>query len=115
VAGVHPDRVVPGRQPGRGVVLAGPVRSCRPAGAGWEATIEAGGVEAGGVEAGRVETARVETARVETARVETGGTLVPVRLREAPAGREGFVFTVLDPPCFSSDGTRVTRPEEVPT
>ena len=27
VAGVHPDRVVAGRQPGRGVVLAGPVRS----------------------------------------------------------------------------------------
>ena len=29
-AGVHPDRVLAGRQPGRGVVLAGPVRSCRP-------------------------------------------------------------------------------------
>ena len=105
VAGVHPDRVVPGRQPGRGVVLAGPVRSCRPAGAGWEATIETARVEAG----------RVETGRVEAGRVEAGGTLVPVRLREAPAGGEDFAFTVLDPPCFSPDGTRVTRPEEVPT
>ena len=47
VAGVHPDRVVPGRQPGRGVVLAGPVRSCRPAGAGWEATIEMVTIESG--------------------------------------------------------------------
>jgi len=43
VAGVHPDRVVAGRQPGRGVVLAGPVRSCRPSGAGWEASVEAAG------------------------------------------------------------------------
>jgi len=85
VAGVHPDRVVAGRQPGRGVVLAGPVRSCRPSGAGWEAG------------------------------VETAGTLVPVRLREQPAAGRDFEFTVLDPPCFGPDGTRVSRPEEVPT
>jgi hypothetical protein len=58
VAGVHPDRVLAGRLPGRGVVLAGPVRSCRPSGAGWEATIEA------------------------------AGTLVPVHLREQPGGPE---------------------------
>ena len=88
VAGVHPDRVVAGRQPGRGVVLAGPVRSCRPSGAGWEASVEA------------------------------AGTLVPVRLPEPPepaAGEQDFVFTVLDPPCFGPDGLRVSRPEEVPT
>jgi hypothetical protein len=97
VAGVHPDRVVAGRQPGRGVVLAGPVRSCRPSGAGWEASVEA------------------------------AGTLVPVRLPEPPrppgpagpagpaAGEQDFVFTVLDPPCFGPDGLRVSRPEEVST
>jgi len=88
VAGVHPDRVVAGRQPGRGVVLAGPVRSCRPSGAGWEASVEA------------------------------AGTLVPVRLPDPPepaAGEPDFVFTVLDPPCFGPDGLRVSRPEEVPT
>ena len=84
-AGVHPDRVVPGRQPGRGVVLAGPVRSCRPSGAGWEASVEA------------------------------AGTLVPVRLTEPPGAGPDFEFTVLDPPCFGPDGTRVSRPEEVPT
>jgi hypothetical protein len=44
-----------------------------------------------------------------------GGTLVPVRLREAPAGGGDFTFTVLAPPCFRPDGTRVTRAEEVPT
>lgn len=85
VAGVHPDRVVAGRQPGRGLVLAGPVRSCRPAGAGWEAS------------------------------VETAGTLVPVRLPEQPDAGQDFEFTVLEPPCFGSDGIRVSRPEEVPT
>jgi molybdate transport system ATP-binding protein len=84
-AGVHPDRVVAGRQPGRGVVLAGPVRSCRPSGAGWEAS------------------------------VETAGTLVPVRLAQPPGAGQDFEFTVLDPPCFGPDGTRVGRPEEVPT
>ena len=74
VAGVHPDRV-----------LAGPVRSCRPSGAGWEAAIEA------------------------------AGTPVPVHLREQPGGGPEFAFTVLDPPCFGPDGLRVARPEEVPT
>jgi hypothetical protein len=82
---VHPDRVAAGRQPGRGVVLAGPVRSCRPSGAVWGASVEA------------------------------AGTLVPVRVPEPPAGGQDFVFTVLDPPCFGPDGLRVSRPEEVPT
>jgi molybdate transport system ATP-binding protein len=81
VAGVHPDRVVAGRQPGRGVVLAGLVRSCRPSGAGWEATIE------------------------------TAGTLVPAQLRELPSGGPDFAVTVLDPPCFGPDGLRVSREE----
>ena len=85
VAGVHPDRVVAGRQAGQGLVLAGPVRSCRPSRTGWEAG------------------------------VETAGTLVPVRLGQQPPAGPDFAFTVLDPPCFGPDGTRVSRPEEVPT
>ena len=43
VAGVHPERVAAGAQPDRGLVLGGQVQSCRPAGAGWEATIDVGG------------------------------------------------------------------------
>ena len=43
VAGVHPDRVTAGSQPGRGPVVTGQVRSCRPAGAGWEAAIDVAG------------------------------------------------------------------------
>jgi molybdate transport system ATP-binding protein len=110
VAGVHPDRVVPGRQPGRGVVLAGPVRSCRPAGAGWEATIEMATIGAASAEA-----ASAGAAGAGAAGAGAGGTLVPVRLREAPAGAGDFTFTVLAPPCFRPDGTRATRAEEVPT
>jgi ABC-type sulfate/molybdate transport systems ATPase subunit len=115
VAGVHPDRVVPGRQPGRGVVLAGPVRSCRPAGAGWEATIEMVTTGTASAERASAERASAERASGEAAGTGAGGTLVPVRLREAPAGGRDFTFTVLAPPCFRPDGTRVTRAEEVPT
>ncbi len=43
VAGVHPERVIAGVQPDRGLVLAGQVQSCRPAGAGWAAAIEVDG------------------------------------------------------------------------
>ena len=43
VAGVHPERVTPGAQPDRGLVLTGQVTSCRPAGASWEAVIDVAG------------------------------------------------------------------------
>ncbi len=37
-AGVHPERVVAGADPERGLVLAGIMTACRPAGGGWEAS-----------------------------------------------------------------------------
>jgi len=42
VAGVHPDRVVPGEEPGRGLVVTGTVTAARPSGAGWEADLLVG-------------------------------------------------------------------------
>jgi ABC-type sulfate/molybdate transport systems ATPase subunit len=42
VAAVHPDRVVPGAQPERGLVLTGRVSVRRPAGACWEAGVACG-------------------------------------------------------------------------
>ena len=42
VAGVHPERVVAGSFPDRGLVLAGAMAACRPAGAGWEADLRVG-------------------------------------------------------------------------
>jgi molybdate transport system ATP-binding protein len=43
VAGVHPERVVPGAHPERGLVLSGQVKALHPAGASWEAGLAAGG------------------------------------------------------------------------
>jgi molybdate transport system ATP-binding protein len=42
VAGIHPERVAPGAHHERGLVLSGRVRTSHPAGAGWEACLEAG-------------------------------------------------------------------------
>jgi ABC-type sulfate/molybdate transport systems ATPase subunit len=75
MAAVHPDRVVPGAYPERGLVLAGQVRACRPSGAGWEADLEC------------------------------RGEVLPVRLADRPdPGAPSLTLTVLDPPCFGPDG-----------
>ena len=42
VAGVHPDRVLPGAEPERGLVVTGSVTAARPSGAGWEADLLVG-------------------------------------------------------------------------
>ena len=42
VAGVHPDRVISGAYPGRGLVVAGTLAAARPSGAGWEAGCRGG-------------------------------------------------------------------------
>jgi hypothetical protein len=75
VAGVHPERVLPGAHPGRGLVLTGSVAARRPAGAGWEADL-----------------------RVD-------GTVITCRLPDQPVIESGeLVVTALDPPRFGSDG-----------
>jgi ABC-type sulfate/molybdate transport systems ATPase subunit len=81
VAGVHPERVTAGADPGRGVVLTGTVAACRPAGAGWEADLA------------------------------IGETTVVCRLPErlAPDGGE-LAVTVLDPPWFGPDGAAIDPP-----
>jgi hypothetical protein len=75
VAGVHPERVLTGAHPGRGLVLTGTVAARRPAGAGWEADL-----------------------RVD-------GTMITCRLPDRPAadGSE-LVVTAIDPPRFGPDG-----------
>jgi ABC-type sulfate/molybdate transport systems ATPase subunit len=79
VAGIHPERVIPGSQPGRGVVLAGTVAASRPAGAGWETDLQVAGA--------------VATCRLPERPVPAGGRLV---------------VTALRPPCFGPDGAAVT-------
>ena len=75
VAGIHPERVLPGAAPDRGLVLTGTVTACRPAGAGWEADLR------------------------------VADTAITCRLPDRPPdpGHE-VVVTVLVPPCFGPDG-----------
>ena len=42
LAGVHPDRVIPGDEPSRGLVVHGAVVARRPSGARWEADLRVG-------------------------------------------------------------------------
>jgi thiamine transport system ATP-binding protein len=79
VAGIHPERVVPGAEPGRGLVLAGILTAVRPSGAGWEADLL------------------------------TAGVPVTCHLAEPPGEAGGPVtLTALDPPWFGADGAAVT-------
>jgi hypothetical protein len=90
LAGIHPERVMAGAFAGRGLVLAGEVTACRPAGAGWEADLR------------------------------VGAEMITCRLPDKPPVSDGkFTVTVLDPPYFDSNGDAVpaeghaTRPEQV--
>ncbi len=74
-AGIHPDRVIGGRHPDLGLILAGVVTSCRPAGALWEIAIM------------------------------TGEVTVTVRLPEAVQVGLEIEVTATDPPRFGPDGT----------
>jgi molybdate transport system ATP-binding protein len=92
LAGVHPERVIAGAHPDRGLVLTGQVRACRPAGAGWEATIDVAGA--------------VLTVRLPDQPPAGAGD------GDGPDNRAGqIVLTVLDPPYFGPDGARL--PAEV--
>jgi ABC-type sulfate/molybdate transport systems ATPase subunit len=76
VAGIHPERVMPGAFAERGLVLTGVVTAARPAGASWDADLR------------------------------IGDSTVTCRLpdRPPPVGGE-FTVTALDPPYFGADGT----------
>ncbi len=75
LAGIHPDRVIVGVAPERGLVLTGTVAAARPAGASWEADLQ------------------------------LAASVVTCRLAERPAsvGSELGV-TALDPPLFGEGG-----------
>jgi ABC-type sulfate/molybdate transport systems ATPase subunit len=90
VAGIHPERMVAGAFPDRGLVLTGEVAACRPAGPNWEADLR------------------------------VGDETITCRLPDKPPapGRE-FTVTALDPPYFGPDGITVpaggdaAKPEQV--
>jgi ABC-type sulfate/molybdate transport systems ATPase subunit len=74
VAGIHPDRIVAGAHPERGLVLTGVVANCRPSGALWEVALRAGGATVTG------------------------------RLREGAAAGSEITVTAVDPPVFDASG-----------
>ncbi len=77
-AGIHPDRVLPGAVPDRGVVLTGLLAASRPSGAGWEADLA----------------------------LDSG--TVTVRLPDRPLADGGeLTVTATDPPLFGPDGLAV--------
>ena len=78
VAGIHPERVMAGAFPDRGLVLTGVIPACRPAGAGWEADLR------------------------------VGEAMITCRLPDKPPISDGeFTVTVLDPPYFDAEGSAV--------
>jgi iron(III) transport system ATP-binding protein len=91
IAGVHPDRVIPGADPSRGLVVTGTVTAARPSGASWEADLRAeANPHAGAADAA-----------------------FTCRLPARPDGADVSV-TVLDPPYFGPDGAAVPVPAPVP-
>jgi molybdate transport system ATP-binding protein len=86
IAGIHPDRVVAGRAPDRGVVLDGTVAARRPAGAGWEVDL-----------------------LVPDA--DQPGSVITCRLADPP-GPDGdeLAVTALSPPLFGPDGLSLGAP-----
>jgi molybdate transport system ATP-binding protein len=80
VAGIHPDRVLPGAQPGAGLVLTGTLTGSRPAGAGWEVDLQ------------------------------LATTSVTCRLADRPVTDAGqLTLTAIDPPMFGAEGAAVAR------
>jgi ABC-type sulfate/molybdate transport systems ATPase subunit len=77
MAGAHPDRMTPGRQPEKGLVLAGAVTACQPAGARWEITV------------------RIADAAITALLADP-----------APIGA-ALELTVLEPPYFGPDGAAI--------
>jgi ABC-type sulfate/molybdate transport systems ATPase subunit len=83
VAGVHPERVALGAEPGRGLVLTGQIVACHPAGARWD---------------------------VQLRTADADGASFRVLLPDRPATGGGeLVVTLLDPPCFGPDGGQQVR------
>lgn len=117
-AGIHPDRVIAGAAPGRGLVLTGKVAALRPAGARWEADLLLPGLGGQGAwaapegEAGQAGEAQLAGAAgpADDAGGAGGGAAATVTARlAAPPDVSGgeLTVTVLDPPCFGPDGQPV--------
>ena len=115
VAGIHPDRVVPGTSPARGLVLTGTVAASRPAGAAFEvdllcpAAVPDNSVAGtGSPGTGPDSTGPDSTDTDGSGSIGSAFPVVTCRLAERPAAEgETLTVTALDPPCFGPDGYAV--------
>jgi len=91
LAGIHPDRVVPGAEPARGLVLTGTIAASRPSGAAFEVDLLC--------------PTDSDPAAPSTPAPGPGRALVTCRLAErAGAPGEELTVTALAPPRFGPDG-----------
>lgn len=84
VAGVHPDRVMPGADPSRGLVVTGTVEAARPSGAGWEADLRAGDASFTCRLPGRPDSAQVSVTLLDPPLFAPDGSLIPAAAGVSP-------------------------------
>lgn len=84
VAGVHPDRVMPGADPSRGLVVTGTVEAARPSGAGWEADLRAGDASFTCRLPDRPDSAQVSVTLLDPPLFAPDGSLIPAAAAVSP-------------------------------
>ena len=89
VAGVHPDRVMPGADPSRGLVVTGTVEAARPSGAGWEADLRSGDASFTCRLPDRPDSAQVSVTLLDPPLFAPDGSLIPAAAGVSPPARSG--------------------------
>ena len=85
VAGVHPDRVVPGADPARGLVVTGTVEAARPSGGAWEVDMLVGDAPFTCRVPDRLDSVRVSVTLLDPPYFAPDGTLIRATSSAAPA------------------------------
>jgi molybdate transport system ATP-binding protein len=89
VAGVHPDRVMPGADPSRGLVVTGTVEAARPSGAGWEADLRSGDASFTCRLPDRPDSAQVSVTLLDPPLFAPDASLIPAAAGVSPPARSG--------------------------
>jgi ABC-type sulfate/molybdate transport systems ATPase subunit len=96
VAGVHPDRVLPGADPARGLVVTGTVTAARPSGAGWEADLLVGDASFTGRLPARLDGSQATVTLVDPPYFGPDGALLGDATRSANPARGGPLRQIAD-------------------
>jgi ABC-type sulfate/molybdate transport systems ATPase subunit len=96
VAGVHPDRVLPGADPARGLVVTAAVTAARPSGAGWEADLLVGDAPFTGRLPSRLDGAQAVVTLLDPPYFGPDGALLGDATRPANPARGGPLRQIAD-------------------